>query len=340
MGKKVLLITNSLSGGGAENSMALLHQSFTSQGIDSHLICLNQDKNQNSEKKLPKVIILKRGWGDGILGTLKNFQEFKRAVKNLDADIIVGNCELPELYLSLISLRKYEAYCVEHTSNPWFGRRILGYWVRKVLALKKISWVTVSREASAIWPLSVQPKYIPNPISTPVGNSHIGEAIKLAYVGRLRREKRPDWALSVSEISGLAIDFYGNGPMEAELKNRAIDSKIGAIFHGYTESVWHLISPNTIVVVPSEFEGDGLTVVEAVVRGLPVILAENLDLRRFGLSSNCYFSTPTEMGERLSTFSVNDLDNLRPSQQIMEKYRSERLIESVSSSWQQFLKLN
>ena len=340
MGKKVLLITNSLSGGGAENSMALLHQSFTSQGIDSYLICLNQDENQNNGKSLSNVLMLKREWGDGILGTLKNFQEFKGAVKNLNADIIVGNCELPELYLSLISLRKYDAYCVEHTSNPWFGRRILGYWVRKVLALKKISWVTVSREASAIWPLSVQPRYIPNPIATPVGNSHISEAIKLAYVGRLRTEKRPDWALSFSEISGIAIDFYGNGPMEAELKNRAMDSKIAAIFHGYTESVWDLITPNTIIVVPSEFEGDGLTVVEAVVRGLPIVLADNLDLRRFELSDSCYFSSPTVLGKRLSTASVDDLKNLRPSQQIMEKYRSERSIESISSTWQQFLKLN
>jgi hypothetical protein len=138
MSKRVLFVTNSYSGGGAENSISLLHASFRDSGIESFLLCLNQSEMQDQSLSTPGVITLNRGWGDGIFGTLRNFLEFKRVLNSLNAKIIVGNCELPELYISLISLKKYKAYCVEHTSFPWFGRRTLGYLVRTVLALSLI----------------------------------------------------------------------------------------------------------------------------------------------------------------------------------------------------------
>jgi glycosyltransferase involved in cell wall biosynthesis len=257
----------------------------------------------------------------------------------LDADVVVGNCELPELYLALTSLRKFEAYCVEHTSSPWFGRRILGYCVRTVLAMKNVSWVTVSREASPIWPSNTIPRFIPNPVKSPNDNDLPISATRLAYVGRLRTEKRPDWALAVSEISGLGIDFYGDGPMETELKARADISEIDATFHGYTENVWDSIHSNTIIIAPSQFEGDGLAIVEAILRGLPIALADNADLRRFELSDDCYSSSPSEMAKKLLGYSESNFNDLRPSQQMIDNYRQNRSLESISEAWEQFLRL-
>jgi glycosyltransferase involved in cell wall biosynthesis len=49
------------------------------------------------------------------------------------------------------------------------------------------------------------------------------------------------------------------------------------------------ISSRSIVIVPSEFEGDGMTVIESLSNGNPILLANNPDLRRFDLPDKNYF---------------------------------------------------
>ena len=320
--------------------MSLLHGSLRDSGIESFLLCLNQSETQVKSVSTPGVIILNRGWGDGIFGTFRNFVEFKRALNSLNSRIIVGNCELPELYISLISLKNYKAYCVEHTSYPWFGRRTLGYFVRTILAFKRISWITVSGDAKTIWPTSARCRHIPNPIAKPLNLNKASGEPRLAFIGRLRREKRPDWALQVSKFSGIPIDFYGDGPMSDELSEYAQIHEIDAIFHGYIEGIWNQISENSIVIVPSEFEGDGLTVVEAIVRGLPIILADNLDLRRFGLHSQNYSASALEMAEGLKMMTKQKLNSYRPTQVQIEKYRSSRSLETITTLWKSILELD
>ncbi len=340
MVKRILIITNSLSGGGAENSMAILHDSLISSGIDTHLLCLNQDPKWITTQHPKNVVILERNWGAGIAGTVKNFFAFRKAVRTLKPNVILGNCELPELYLSLIGLSGIDTYCVEHTSNPWFNRKTLGFLVRLILIFKHVRWASVSSEATGIWPTNSKPTYIPNSIKKPSIQLEVNKEYSLAFIGRLRSEKRPDWAIAVSEITGVPINFYGDGPMALQLKENASDRKIRATFNGYTENVWDSIDTKTVIIVPSEFEGDGLSVVEAIVRGNPLILADNHDLRRFGLSNESYCTSPRDMAERLLEARANEFMFLKPSKSIIEKYLSERSIESVRRTWIDFLDLN
>jgi hypothetical protein len=128
--------------------------------------------------------------------------------------------------------------------------------------------------------------------------------------------------------------------MALNLKKNATERKIPATFNGYTENVWDSIDTKTVVIVPSEFEGDGLTVVEAIVRGNPLILADNHDLRRFGLSNESYCTSPGDMAERLVEAQANDFKILKPTESNIEKYLSERSIESVRRTWIDFLELN
>jgi glycosyltransferase involved in cell wall biosynthesis len=320
--------------------MSLLHNSFRDIGVDSFLLCLNQGEPQSQPHDIPGVITLDRGWGEGILGTLKNLVAFRKVLKSLNANIIVGNCELPELYLSLINLKNYKVFCVEHTTYPWFGRRAVGYVVRNILTIKKVSWITVSSEEGKIWPRSENPQYIPNPIAKPSEVQKENNEVRLAFIGRLRPEKRPEWALQVSKVSGIPIDFYGTGPLEDELSEYAKSHEIQAFFHGYRSDVWNQISKNTIVITPSEFEGDGLTVVEAIVRGLPILLADNIDLRRFRLNPQSYSTSSLKMAEKVMEISSKRLDELRPSQFLIEKYRTNRSVETIANKWKKVFELN
>ena len=133
------IVSNAISGGGAEKSMLALHQSFLKSGMKSSLIALNQSINPQT---VPHVTELNRKWKSGLINTWSNYLDFKKLVKTIDPDVLILNCELPELYGAMLS-HKCKIICVEHTTKPWKGKKILGIFVRLLLRFKKVDWVTV-----------------------------------------------------------------------------------------------------------------------------------------------------------------------------------------------------
>jgi hypothetical protein len=74
---------------------------------------------------------------------------------------------------------------------------------------------------------------------------------------------------------------------------------------GYLENPWRYVSSNSLVVVPSEYEGDGLVVLEAIQNGNAILLRDNEDFRRFKLNDEHYFKDLAALIERLITFKKN-----------------------------------
>ena len=181
----VLIISNSISGGGAENSMRLLNEELIVKGIDSILLCLN---NSGNDVALNGEVILGREWRTGIVGTFKNFQAFVTTLKERHPSTVIANCELPELYIAFSPTRIRNLISVEHTSMPWAGRRSIGVIVRFLLRFRKTTWVTVNRTQNGIWPYGNDSTFIPNPVAAPTLDESRESKSPFVFVGRLRAE--------------------------------------------------------------------------------------------------------------------------------------------------------
>jgi glycosyltransferase involved in cell wall biosynthesis len=105
----------------------------------------------------------------------------------------------------------------------------------------------------------------------------------VAYVGRLRRAKRPDHAVRALEIvRGEAPDaelwVLGNGPFRKDLEDMAVE---GVKFFDRLSDVERreLVSRAWVLVNPSVREGWGLNVVEANAVGVPCVAYDVAGLR-------------------------------------------------------------
>jgi glycosyltransferase involved in cell wall biosynthesis len=69
-----------------------------------------------------------------------------------------------------------------------------------------------------------------------------------------------------------SLHFFGNGPLEAELKERAaaIDSN-NIVFHGMEPDINRIYQDIDVLVVASQAEGLSMVIIEAMARGRPVI---------------------------------------------------------------------
>lgn len=332
---KILILSNSLTGGGAEISMMRLFRSLKKQGVQVGLCAINNDSIASSLEE--GITILGRNWGSGLfrsLESLVNFGKFLRENKN---GLLIVNCELPELYVALVAPWSMKIVAVEHTSRPWTGRRSLGFLVRLVLTLRKTKWVTVSKDPNRLWPFRNKVTFIPNAISSDLKKSKskllndLTSTTDLVFVGRLNTGKRPQMAAEVNKMAGTTMEFFGDGPLIKEL--REIYESPRCKFHGFVPDPWALISQNSILIVTSEFEGDGMNIVEGVVNGNPILLADNIDLRRFEFPNDLYFTDQDDLLRKVMEAKATNFDIFRIDDQIKSRLVSERSPSGVAGQW-------
>jgi glycosyltransferase involved in cell wall biosynthesis len=85
-------------------------------------------------------------------------------------------------------------------------------------------------------------------------------------------------------------------------------------------------------VVSSEYEGDGIVVLEALQNGNPVLLRDIADLRRFDLSDDNYFKDQAHLTEKLSEFRANPtLFNVSDSER--DRILRTRNIKDIQRQW-------
>jgi glycosyltransferase involved in cell wall biosynthesis len=162
------------------------------------------------------------------------------------------------------------------------------------------------------------------------------EIKRLVFVGRLSHEKRPDLALEIAKATGLELTVMGEGVMKVELERKAFQESIKSFFLGWVRDPWSEIQPGDLLLITSSFEGDGLIVIEGLARGLPMLVADIPDLRRFNFPDRNY-------GKNLMGFVAqcenyrHRLQDLRVPEEISLGIVEGRSPKIVGQAWLKFL---
>jgi glycosyltransferase involved in cell wall biosynthesis len=103
------------------------------------------------------------------------------------------------------------------------------------------------------------------------------EAVAVGYIGRLEERKGVlDLALAWHRVSVAApaahLLIAGTGPLEGQLRE-ALHGAPRVHWLGFRTDVPNLLNALDLAVVPSHFEGFGLSALEAMAAGLPVVAA-------------------------------------------------------------------
>jgi glycosyltransferase involved in cell wall biosynthesis len=335
---KVLFIVNSISGGGAENSASRVYGELRKQGINIEMIALNRFEGVGSSKD-DRVHELGRSWSDGLIPTIRNYVEFIKKVWMIDPKIVVGHCELPELYMALIPKLSLSLVVVEHTTDPWRGRKLLGAIARSLLKLRRTSWVTVTSSSNSVWFGAEQPIRILNPVSATKDAYEEKFEEKFVYLGRLRNEKRPEWAIKSILENNASIAIIGEGNLAKQLQEKYQSKNEQVTFYGFIDNPWSRLTRDALVIMPSEYEGDGLVAIEAIINGFAIVLADNPDLRRLNLPEKNYFRTPADLSRKIAECLAKGTKTFLPPLSIREEFESSRRPENIALEWLHLLEV-
>jgi glycosyltransferase involved in cell wall biosynthesis len=337
--RRVVIVTNSLAGGGAERSMNLVANKLSERGIEVYLLVINAGGLDLVEPKC-SVISLDRPWRGGIFPTVKAFVGFQKALNKVRPTHIILNCDLPELFGAFASTGA-KMICVAHIEIPFGSRRLLGRALRFALKVRGVTWVAVSKHLT-IWPGQTLPDYVvENPIQielikTECSPGSMTTARRLYFIGRLTQQKRPDIAIEVALRTGLPLQIFGNGELEMLLKKSVADLDLPAEFLGFVPNPWENYNAGDVLLIPSAFEGDGLVVLEALAHGVPFLLSDIPDFRRFGLPDFIYCANVDDFVQKIIHFEIN-FEDYRVPIEIRDHILIERNIDMISKKWIQVL---
>lgn len=102
----------------------------------------------------------------------------------------------------------------------------------------------------------------------------------LIMIARLdNKHKRFDLVInSMKKLKDFTLNIYGDGPDKEFLENLIKEEKLeNVILHGGTNQVKEKLDENGIFIMTSDFEGYGITNIEAMRRGLPIVLRNTFD---------------------------------------------------------------
>ena len=333
---RVMFVTNSLSGGGAERATNILVNALHDSGIKVALVPINDGVRDLVEPKC-EIFELKRQWQGGIFSLFSAFLSLQCTIWKWKPTVVVLNCDLPEL-LGSLSIGSHKLVAVEHATFPWTKRIQLGKIVRMLLEFRHVRWVSVSDHLS-IWQSKQIASVIKNAvISQPefIEKKSI-QVERLNFVGRLSVEKQPSWLVEIAKKTNLPARIIGDGILMEDLQESSKELNNLVEFLGYVNDPWDYFEDSDLLIVPSVFEGDGLVVVEALMRGIPILLSDIPDLRRFELPEINYCKSVDDFSRTILQNLVS-IDKLKVSKDIVKNITSNRDPRFVAEQWTKLLK--
>jgi hypothetical protein len=299
----VALLTNSLSGGGAERAATILANLLADAGVRPVLLpCRSGPADLVSSNV--EVVALEKRPGSGIRGLAGTLAGVQRAVRSLRPDIVHAHCELPELLAASLPPGSGRFCVTEHARDPWNQHPRVGRGVRRALALRGTTWA-VPQPDMPVWSRPGQPTFhVANPLLgvtgrwTPPGGER---RLRLVAVGRLAPLKRFDWLIRAvaARAEALELTVVGDGDERQSLEALAAELGAPVTFAGYQSDPWALALQHDLYVTPSATEADPLSLAEALLHEMPVLASDIPGHRGQGLSAAQLFADQQGLAQTL-----------------------------------------
>ncbi len=296
--KKILHIIESLAIGGAEK--LLLGMINGMSNYEHHLIILGEPETLRSSISADCAFLN--------LG-IKNRPDFIRAVGKVKKYIRENNIDIVHAHL-------YKANILSRLATP---RKVLLFnsihaisslaayhGSRMTLIIERLSYrkrhhiIAVSQEVLKDFknyvglkgPSTVLYNFIDEKFFAPQPRAEFSkDKLQLVAVGNLRHQKNYPYLIEAfKKISpSVSLDIYGEGLMQAELKKQINEHKLNIRLCGLQKDMHTILPRYDAFVMSSFFEGQPLSLLEAMACGLPVLLADIPVLREVTGNDALYF---------------------------------------------------
>ncbi|WP_297521427.1 glycosyltransferase [uncultured Clostridium sp.] len=288
--KKIGIIIPSLSDGGAEKVAANLSIIYKELGYEVYIILYENRVSFEHEGTIIDLNIKQRTGVGKIFKDYEIYSKLKKVKKEYDFDVVISH--LPKTDLLNCLTKKNEKIITTIHNNididyPNYMQKLFPYIIKKADLIASVSKVGEKCLVDRYGAKNVRTIYNPQLLDNIIdrGNEKIDEISEeilngeiIVNIGRVNIQKG-QWHLirAFSELvknkPNAKLLLIGQGILEVNLKNLVKNLNIAenVLFLGFNKNPYKFIKQSNLYVGTSLYEGFGMTLVEAMTFGVPVI---------------------------------------------------------------------
>ena len=281
---RALHVIDSLGRGGAEQMLVTLLPALAKQGCTAQVAVLRPPYDLQPMLESHGIPVHRlTAWSKWTLP--RRARAIARIARKADADIIHAHLYFPAITVALLRLmRLHRARTFVSFHNLAYAganKAGLGLWAKRQIArvlypLGIDQTLAVSQAVAQHYRAALglkTPKILYNPVEIPpLPDPHPARTLfRVVVPGRLVHEKGHQDLIQALTLLKTPIEmvFAGGGPLQEILSETAPDVRItGPLSHAQMQQE---IQSADLVVLPSRYEGFGLTAAEAMALGRPVL---------------------------------------------------------------------
>ncbi|MBG6237265.1 glycosyltransferase involved in cell wall biosynthesis [Mycetocola sp. CAN_C7] len=302
----VAILAPSLSGGGAEHVASLWASALQARGYRVRVLLTNPSEADLATTHLEVVDVSSR---------LRSFvgavPMVRRAVRATPVDAVLSvmpywnlialivAASLPTRVRPSVTISDHTLHVPQRATASRSTKFQLA--LAKLLYRRAGSWIAVSHpvaaEMAALYGLDSSRLWVVvNPVADssgtrrpPPASAETDPTLRLVFAGRLSPEKRPLTAVQVAATLArdhsipVALDVFGVGPLEDEMRTLAGSLGVPITFHGWADRWFDRVTRHSVLLMPSKVEGFGNVLVEAAAASIPAVVSS----RALGVADAC-----------------------------------------------------
>ena len=279
MEKDVVIITGSMTRGGAEGVIASIAEVLARRGWQIHIVSILFRENAYSFGENIECIDASREGRNQLLDTPRMIRAIKKEIKRIRPCAVISFMAKINIVAWLAVMGTGVKYIASERNDPAVGRNAV---YPKVLSMAYAAADVVvfqTTRAKDYFNSKIQRNgvIIPNPLK-PMPEATYDQTKRIVTVGRLSEQKNHKLLIDAFEkihrdYPDFSVDIYGEGSLRNELQAYIDDKKLTASVHlcGKVDNVPEMIRDACMFVLPSDYEGLSNALLEAMGIGLPCI---------------------------------------------------------------------
>ncbi len=295
----VLHIIDSLSLGGAEKVLVGAVNGLPE--FNHHIVYLRTPdtliKNLPASAKVYKLNYKSK------LDIFSCVNDLKKYIEANDIKIVHSHLFLATLIARLACNKNIKLFTTIHSlsSKNYFSQNKFTKWLEKLTYKKRHHVIAICEEVFKDYnecigikgPYSILYNYVENVYYTnDYKKMNLNGKLRLVAVGNLRAPKNYPYLIEVFKKlpANVQLDIYGAGPLHDELQQEIEKNKLNIKLCGVREDIHNVLRQYDAFIMSSVFEGQPISLLEAMASGMPAILSDIPVLREVTNNKAIYYS--------------------------------------------------